>query len=393
METKTSFDQYIPTHIVFGRGKLNTLHQQTMPGRKALLVISNGKSTKVNGYLARTIDQLIKAGVEHVLFDKIEANPLRSTVMDGAQLARLNGCDFIVALGGGSVMDASKGIATAATNEGDLWDYIFFGSGKAKPINNRPLPIIAITTTAGTGSEADSGAVITHETLREKTALLHPALFPVLSIVDAELTVSVPPQFTAFQGFDALFHSTEAYISTGTNLLSDMYALTAIENVARNLAQAVKDGTDIEARERVLFGNTPSGFVMCVGACTSEHSLEHAMSAYHQELPHGAGLIMISKAYYSHFIEQGVAPERFVRMAQAMGMENATKPEDFITMLTRLQEACGVAQLKMSDYGISPEEFQQFTTNAKETMGFLFTCDRKELSDADCIKIYSESYK
>lgn len=392
METNTSFEQYIPTHIVFGRGKLNTLHQQALPGKKALLVISNGKSTKVNGYLDRTIQQLNEAGVEHVLFDKIEANPLRSTVMDGAEVARDNKCDFIVALGGGSVMDASKGIATAATNEGDLWDYIAFGSGKAKPISNRPLPIVAITTTAGTGSEADPGAVITHETLREKTALLHPALFPVISIVDAELTVSVPPKFTAFQGFDALFHSVEAFVSNGTNLLSDMYALTAIENVSRNLARAVKDGNDMEARERVLFGNTLSGFVMCVGACTSEHSLEHAMSAYHQELPHGAGLIMISKAYYTHFIEQGVVPERFIRMAQVMGMDDASKPEDFITMLTKLQEACGVADLKMSDFGISPDEFEKFATNAKETMGFLFTCDRKELSNEDCVKIYNQSF-
>ena len=142
METKTSFNQYIPTNIVFGRGKLNSLHKQQMPGKKALLVISNGKSTKVNGYLERTENELKKAGVEYFVFDKIEANSLRSTVMQGAEAARETGCDFIVALGGGSVMDASKGIATAATNEGDLWDYIAFGSGKAKPIANKPLPII-----------------------------------------------------------------------------------------------------------------------------------------------------------------------------------------------------------------------------------------------------------
>ena len=172
-----------------------------------------------------------------------------------------------------------------------------------------------------------------------------------------------------------------------------MYALTAIENVAQNLASAVKDGNDIEARERVLFGNTISGFVMCVGACTSEHSLEHAMSAYHQDLPHGAGLIIISKAYYTHFIEKGVAPERFIRMAKTMGMEDASAPEDFITMLSRLQEECGVADLRMSDYGITPDEFEKFAINAKETMGFLFTCDRDELSIEDCVKIYRNSYK
>lgn len=393
METQTSFKQYIPTNIVFGRGELNNLHKQRLPGRKALLVISNGKSTKVNGYLARTEEQLTKAGIAYVLFDQIEANPLRSTVMAGSAVARANGCDMIVALGGGSVMDAAKAIAIVATNEGDLWDYVAFGSGKGKSIANKPLPLVTITTTAGTGSEADMGAVITHETLREKTGIVHPLLFPVLSIVDAELTASVPPLFTAFQGFDALFHSTEAFVSNGTSLLSDMYALTAIENVSRNLARAVKDGADLEARERVLFGNTMSGMVMCVGACTSEHSLEHAMSAYHQELPHGAGLIMISKAYYTHLIERGVAHDRFIRMAQVMGMANATQPMDFITALSRLQEECGVAELKMSEYGITPEEFEKFATNAKQTMGFLFTCDRVALSDADCVAIYRNSYR
>lgn len=393
METQKAFNQYIPTNVIFGRGSLDKLHEQELPGKKALLVISNGKSTIANGYLARTEEELKKAGVAYVLFDKIEPNPLRSTVMEGAVKAHENDCDFIVALGGGSVMDASKGIATAATNEGDLWDFITFGSGKGKEIDNPPLPIVAITTTAGTGSEADCGAVITHETLREKTALMHPSLFPVISIVDPDLTASVPPLLTAYQGFDALFHSTEAFISTGTNLLSDMYAQTVIENVSKYLPRAVKTGNDLTAREHVMFGNTISGFVMCVGACTSEHSLEHAMSAYHQELPHGAGLIMISKAYYSHFIARGIAPERFIRMAQLMGMKEASKPEDFITMLVKLQEDCGVSELKMSDYGITPDEFGKFADNAMETMSFLFACDREQLTKEDCIRIYQESYK
>ena len=226
-----NFDMYVPTHTLFGAGMLNHLHSQKMPGKKALLVISNGKSTKINGYLKRTEEQLQKAGVEFTIFDQIEANPLKSTVMAGGNAARTNGCDFIVALGGGSVMDASKAIAVMATNDGDYWDYIPSGSGKGKIITNVPLPIIAITTTAGTGSETDPGCVITNETTHEKTGFVHPALFPVLAIVDPELMLSVPPKFSAYQGFDALFHSIEAYVSNGANLMSDMYALTAIENV------------------------------------------------------------------------------------------------------------------------------------------------------------------
>jgi alcohol dehydrogenase len=175
--------------------------------------------------------------------------------------------------------------------------------------------------------------------------------------------------------------------------MSDMYAITAIENVSRNLAAAVRNGDDLGARERVAFGNTLSGVVMCVGAVTSQHALEHAMSAYHPDLPHGAGLVMISKAFFGHFMARGVCDERFVRMAQAMGRPDAREPGDFITALDTLQRDCGVAGLRMSDYGIRPEEFETMSRNAMDTMGGLFQCDRAPLSVADCVAIYSASYK
>ena len=156
---------------------------------------------------------------------------------------------------------------------------------------------------------------------------------------------------------------------------------------------AVADGNDLEAREHVAFGNTLSGIVMNICSCTAEHSLEHAMSAYHHDLPHGAGLIMISKAFYEYFIERHACDERFVRMAQAMGMADASKPEDFITMLVRLQEACGVVDLKMSDYGIKPEEFDTLAKNARETMGGLFLGNPCELDHEGCVEILRKSYK
>jgi alcohol dehydrogenase len=387
-----SFNMYVPTRILFGAGELNNLHTQKMPGKKAMIVISNGKSIRANGYLARTEDQLKSAGIETAVFDKVEANPLNSTVMAGGAFAKENGCDFIVALGGGSCIDAAKAIAIMATNEGDYWDYIPSGSGKGKKVENKPLPIVAITTTAGTGSEIDSGTVITNQKKHEKTGFVHADLFPALAIVDPELMLTVPPKYTAYQGFDALFHSIEGYVSNGSNLMSDMYAITAIESISRNLAIAVKDGKYINAREKIAFGSTLSGLVMCVGRCTSEHSLEHAMSAYHQELPHGAGLIMISRAYFTHLIEKHVCDDRFVRMAKAMGMDDAKEPIDFITMLMKLQKDCGVADLKMSHYGIKPEEFEIMAKNAKDTMSFLFMCDRKEIDVDECVDIYRESY-
>lgn len=389
-----SFQMYVPTRILFGAGQLASLHSQALPGKNAMIVISNGKSVRENGALAKTEEQLRLAGVSTVLFDKIMANPLKSTVMEGAACARENGCDFLVALGGGSVMDASKAIAAMATNDGDLWDYVAGGTGKGKALENEPLPLVAITTTAGTGSEVDQYGVISNDETKEKIGFGGPdSLFPRLAVVDPELMTSVPPKFTAYQGFDALFHSVECYIAAPANLMSDMYALTAIEHIGTYLARAVKDGTDMEAREHVAFANTLSGVVMTLSGCTSEHSMEHAMSAYHHDLPHGAGLIMLSKAYFTHFIEKHACDERFIRMAKALGKPDASAPQDFITALADLQEQCGVADLKMSDYGIRPEEFMTLARNARATMGGLFACDRVPLSEEECAAIFEKAYR
>ena len=387
------FNMYVPTRAIFGVGELNNLHKQTIPGKKALLVISNGRSTRANGYLERTEEQLGQANIGYMLFDQVEANPLVGTVMEGGRMARENSCDVIIALGGGSVIDAAKAIAVMATNEGDYWDYIPSGSGKGMPLTNTPLPIVAIPTTSGTGSETDAACVVTNDLTHEKTGFGHPLLFPSLAIIDPELTLTVPPQFTAYQGFDALFHSIEGYVSNRANPISDMYALNAIEHISHYLPQAVHKGNDLEARSHVALGSYLSGIVMCAGGVTSQHSLEHAMSAYHPVLPHGAGLIIISKAYFSRMIDLHACDERFVQMARAMGMSEATTPEDFITCLERLKQQCNVADIMMSAYGITKEEASVFATNARETMGRLFMLDRIPLTDSDCIEIYTQSYR
>ncbi len=285
------YEFYAPTGVLFGAGQLDRLHFQTMPGRKAMVVLSNGSSARKSGALDRLLEQLRLAGVETAIFNRVEANPLKSTVEAGARFARKNGCDFIVALGGGSVMDAAKIIAMYALQPGDLWDYVAGATGKRKPLQNPTLPLIAVTTTAGTGSEVDAWGVITNPETNEKIGCGGmDSLFPVLAVVDPELMLTVPPKFTAYQGFDALFHSTEGFISKVSSPMSDMFQLAAIENIGKYLPRAVRDGSDLEAREHVAFANTMSGYSMVVGSCTSEHAMEHAMSAYHQGLPHGAGL-------------------------------------------------------------------------------------------------------
>lgn len=382
-----SYTMFVPTRILFGIGRLSELHQQPMPGKKALLVISDGRSVKASGALERTEAELEKAGIEWKIFDRVNANPTKSVVMAGAKAARDNSCDFVVALGGGSVMDASKTIALMATNDGDLWEYV-----KGRPVPNNALPIVAITTTAGTGSESDATSVVTNEDTKEKIGYRHPSMFPTFSIVDPELMKTVPPIFTAYQGFDALFHATESYISVKANLMSDLYAEGAIKNVGKYLARAVADGSDMEAREGMAFANTLSGAVMTIAGCTSEHSLEHALSAYHPALPHGAGLIMIARAYYAHFARAGVCDERFIAMAKMLGKEDAREAMDFVTALDELMKKCGVADLKMSDYGLSENEFATITANAKTAMVHLFSSDRVYLEDDDCMNILKESY-
>ena len=388
------FNLFIPTRFIFGSGRLDELHKQRLPGKKAMIAISNGKSVLQNGTLARTEEQLALAGIKTACFTQIGANPTKNAVMEGAKFARDHQCDFIVALGGGSVMDAAKAIAFMATNPGDLWDYVRSGTGKGKSIKHPPLPLVCITTTAGTGSEADPWGVVTNEETNEKIGIGgEDSLFPVLSIIDPKLMLSVPPQFTAYQGFDALFHATENYISAFANIMSDMYALTAIEHIGKYLARAVHDGHDLQAREHVAFANTIAGMVMTVSVTTAKHSMEHAMSAYHPHLPHGAGLIMISKAFYEFFIEKHACDERFIRMAQALGMQEATKPEDFIDALVTLQKNCGVADLKMSDYGIDRSELDTLARNARETMGALFAANPCEMTHQDCVNIFEKSYR
>ena len=386
-----AFTWHVPTKILFGAGKLGELHKEKPLGKKALIVISNGRSTKTNGSLDKLQEELKIWGVESVIFNKIQANPTEPTVNEGIEFGRENNCDFVIGLGGGSVLDAAKAIASVIPQKGGkVWDYILFGTGGKKPLTEKALPYIAITTSAGTGSEVDAGAVITNPATNEKTAFF--GSYPDLAIVDPLYMLTVPKHFTAYQGFDAFFHNAEGYISSACNEASAMIELTAIEKLAKYLPIAVEDGKNLEARTQVAFANTLGGFSMDVCVCTAEHSLEHALSAYHPELPHGAGLIMISVAYFSHFVEKHACDEKFIAMARAMG-KNATKAEDFIEALKEMQAACGVDNLKMSDYGIKPEEFPKMVKNTRDAMGFLLQFDPVALNDDDMLNIYQKSYR
>ena len=398
-----SYTFFSKTRVLFGAGKLSELGDQKLPGKRALVVTTGGKSVKANGYLDRALAELDRAGVSHVLFDRIEPNPLRQTVNDGGWLARTEGCDFVLALGGGSVMDGCKGICAVAANplvapDGaesarDVWDYVMGGTAKGLPIENDPLPLVCVTTTAGTGSEVDAGAVISCEESDEKLRLGDPRLMPVLAVVDPELMLTVPARLTAYQGFDALFHSVECFIANNGNFMSDMICRAGIAHAAAALAACVNDGSDLAARSELAFANTLGGYAMVASGCCGCHGTEHAMSAHHHDLPHGAGLIMIARAYHRHMIDAHACDERYVEMARLMGNPAAAEPADFIAELGRLMRECGVDGLKMSDWGITEEELPAMAANGLATNAALYAHDPAPLSHDDVVAILRESYR
>lgn len=381
---------YNPVKVLFGPGRLSELHKETLPGKKALIVTSNGQSTKKYGYLARVEKELDAAGVDYVLFNQIRPNPSDINVMEGAKSVKENGCDFVLALGGGSVMDCAKCIALMANNPGHIWDYSLSASGAKKTAPNSAIPIVCITTSAGTASEVDMAAVITNDSTQEKTGIFFPSMFPTLSVVDSDLMLSVPPKLTAYQGMDAFFHASETMVNKHLHPMAEMFALKTIELVSKYLPRAVADGNDREAREMMAYANTFAGYYMM---CTSAHTMEHVIGSFHPNLIHGAGLIEIAHAYYGFFADRKAAEEPMIKMAKAMGVENPASGQDFVKALDELIESIGCGNLKISDEGITEDELKAYPQKVHEVLGGNITADPLPLSDKDYLTIFQNAYR
>lgn len=390
------FTYSIPTKIIFGAGSFNDVATVPLPGTKALIVLTAGKSMKSGGWLEKLTAMLTARGIAHVIFDKILSNPVLRHVMEGAALAKAEDCDFVIGIGGGSAQDSAKSIALMAKNPGDYWDYVHGGTGKGQPLPAGALPIVCINTTAGTGTEADPWTVITKEETNEKIGFGCEDTFPTLSIVDPEMMLSIPSHLTAFQGFDALFHATEGYIARVATPVSDAFALQSISILSQWLPAAVRDGNNLEARTQVALAALLSGMVESTSSCTSAHSMEHALSAYYPELPHGAGLIMLSEPYYLFFADK--CPQRLADMARAMGVDVGRLPakeqaQAFVVALVGLQKACNVRGVRMTDYGITREDMPKCAQNARTTMGGLFDADRYALSLEETVSIMENAWR
>ncbi|WP_243546067.1 iron-containing alcohol dehydrogenase [Pseudodesulfovibrio tunisiensis] len=394
-----NFQYYMPTRLLFGPDKLDELSETPhLPrGNKAMIVIGESGIMLKLGYLARVQGMLAKQGVASLVYDKIKPNPESEQVEEAAAIARENDVNFIVGLGGGSTIDSAKAIALLAANSGQYWDYMIEGTGKMKTPEHPALPIVAIPTTAGTGTEADPWTVISRTGSQEKIGWGNDSTFPTLSIVDPKLMLSVPKSQTAYTGFDAFCHAAEAYLSIRRQPASDALSLEAVHLIANTLPEAVADGSNLEARTVMAWASTAAGLCETYSSCISQHSLEHALSAFHPELPHGAGLAMLSRSYFAFLASRG--EERLGDLALTMGTSlEEDIPADqfgpaFLEALDRLLEGTGLDSLRMSDYGITPDEFPAMADCALGTMGKLFNSTPVEMTREDIIAIYEAAYE
>ena len=395
-----NFQYFMPTRLLFGPDTLDQLGDTPhLPrGNKAMVVIGESGAMVRQGYLAKVQSRLAKQDVQTIVFDKIRPNPESDAVDEAAAICREKGVNFIVGLGGGSTIDSAKAIALMAANPGKYWDYMQSGTGGGQTPDKAALPIVAIPTTAGTGTEADPWTVITKSGTgsKEKVGWGNDSTFPTLSIVDPKLMLSVPPRQTAYTGMDAFFHATEAYLATCRQPASDMLALEAVHLIAHTLPQAVAEGDNLEARTIMAWASTAAGLCESYSSCISQHSLEHALSAFHPDLPHGAGLVLISKAYFGFLASRG--EERLGDLALAMGdtLEESLEEEvtgvAFLDALDQLITDIGLGDEKLSDYGVTREEIPGLADNALTVMSALFDITPVEMTRDDVIAIFEAAY-
>lgn len=319
------FEYHNPTDVVFQAGAINRLGEIVSKYGKKALVVTGGSSVKKNGTFDKAVNSLKAAGVDYAECAGVEPNPRITTVARGARTAVAEKCDVIIALGGGSVMDASKVMAAAFYYDGDPWDMIFHGQKNVvKPQN--ALPVITVPTLAATGSEMNKGAVISNDETKIKSFISHDLLFPKVAVVDPELTLSVPKDQTAYGVCDIITHVTETYFNgTGGTPLQDRFAESLISTVIEYGKRAVEDGNDLEARAQVQWASIVAlnGWLsLGTNYVPPVHMIEHALSAHHN-ITHGAGLAIVNPAWMKFAAQKN--PAKFVQFAErVMGVKPAS---------------------------------------------------------------------
>ena len=300
------FEFFLPTKLVFGKGKISQLGQICAGhGKKPLIV--TGKSAAKTGLLDRIVEQFSESAV----FDGVIQNPMTTTAEAGLAVLRAEKCDMIVAAGGGSALDTGKAIAFMAKTGGDINDYIML-----RKSGGGALPVFAVPTTAGTGSEANCFAVLTNPETNEKKSLKHPSIFPKAAILDPELLTTQPRHTIASTGFDAMAHNIEAYIANRCQPIVRALAAQGISLIFEHLENVFNDPTDVDAFEHVMLASTLGGMSISMAGVGLPHAMEHPVSGLYN-IVHGNGLAAIMPAVLRMNTKR--APQRQAELADILG--------------------------------------------------------------------------
>jgi alcohol dehydrogenase class IV len=317
-----SFVYFQPTEIRFGAGRLDDLGEAVSRFGSRCLLVTMPVGEYIQPLLGRIEQNLGATGIAMAHFDGVVANPTTDCVSAGADMARRFGADVIVGIGGGSSMDTAKAIAVEATHPGTCWDYLFFKT----PPTPATLPVIAVSTTSGTGSQVTQVAVVTETATKTKSALYHSLLYPRVAIVDPELMVSVPPHVTASTGFDAFTHAFESYLHIGGSPYVDTLALEAIRLVVRHLPAAYDDGTNAEARAHMAWADTLAGLCIANAGVTLPHGIGMTIGGQCPQVMHGEALA-VTYPEFSRFTYPW-AVERFATVGRLFNPSLAAMPDD-----------------------------------------------------------------
>ncbi|QJB57518.1 iron-containing alcohol dehydrogenase [Pseudodesulfovibrio sp. zrk46] len=365
-----NFEFQNPTRIIFGAGTITRLGEVVSEyGRKALIVTGGG-SVKRSGVFDNVVASLKAAGIEYAECSDVEPNPRITSVSRGADIVRAEGCDVIVVLGGGSVMDASKVISAAALYDGNPWDMILHGQEEVY-VPTEALPVITVPTLAATGSEVNCGAVITNEETTVKSFIQIPLLYPKVAVMDPELTVSVPKDQTAYGVCDLITHVTESYLNGVDNTpVQDRLAEGVIHTAMEWGPKAIADGNDVEARAQVMWAASVAliGWAQVgTDAPYPVHMMEHTVSAYH-DITHAAGLSIINPAWMRFAVKSNTA--KYVQFAERLFGLQAKSEGDLdcaLEGINRFEEFLRSIDCptRFSELGITDELFE---TYAKDTL-------------------------
>jgi alcohol dehydrogenase len=382
-----------PVNLFFGEGAINVISKEAVGLGKKALIVTGKSSARKYGMLKKTIDNLEEAGIESIAFEKVSPNPLSTTVEEGVNIVKKENCDLIVGLGGGSAMDTAKAIALVAVNKGTITDYQPGG----KYENSKPkeaLPIIAITTTAGTGSEINQFAVITNAETREKPGIGFEVIYPDIGIVDPELMLTLPKEITTDTGVDVLFHALEAYLGKGANYYSDLIASEAIKLTVENLSAVIENGNDMEARKKMAWANTLAGKAIDIAGTLAIHGAGHPLGG-HFDLTHAQTLAVLGASYLEQNYEYNL--EKYASLTKLLGYEK----EDLTTQelaakaseaLEKFLESVN-RNIKISDLigELSDKKIEELTEDTFKTMLGTIENNPKELTKEDIKKLYKES--